>query len=146
MVRSGIQIGKVSRQTGLSIDAIRFYEKQRLLERPRRSEGGFRLFSAEDVERIRFIRRTQQLGFSLLEIRELLVVARDDGEACSHVRELLQAKMAVVRNKIRELRLLEEQLARRLRKCERKLTSSKYSHNGRCPVLEEIVRGGSNEN
>jgi DNA-binding transcriptional MerR regulator len=145
MARSGMQIGKVSAQTGLSVDAIRFYEKQRLLERPPRSEGGFRLFHAEDVERIQFIRRAQQLGFSLPEIRELLVLAREDGEACSHMRELLQAKVAVVRNKIRELRLLDEQLTKRLLKCKRKLASSAYSHRGRCPVLEEIARGGSDE-
>jgi DNA-binding transcriptional MerR regulator len=141
-----MQIGKVSEQTGLSVDAIRFYEKQRLLERPPRSEGGFRLFHAEDVERIQFIRRAQQLGFSLPEIRELLVLAGEDGEVCSHIRELLQVKVAVVRNKIRELRLLDEQLTKRLLKCERKLVSSAHSHNGRCPVLEEIARGGSDEN
>src|SRR5690348_3678007 len=52
MTRAGFQIGKVSEQTGLSIDAIRFYEKQRLLDRPPRTEGGFRLFSPEDIERI----------------------------------------------------------------------------------------------
>lgn len=143
MVRGGIQIGKVSKQTGLSIDAIRFYEKQRLLNRPPRSEGGFRLFSAEDIERIQFIRRAQQLGFSLPEIRELLVVGREDGQACSHVRELLQAKVEIVRNKVRELRLLEEQLTKRLRKCERKLGSSECSYRVSCPVLEEIARGAS---
>src|SRR5258705_13909894 len=62
-MRSGIQIGKASEQTGLSVDAIRFYEKQRLLERPPRSEGGFRLFNSGDIQRIQFIRSAQQLGF-----------------------------------------------------------------------------------
>ncbi len=62
MTRTGIQIGKVSEQTGLSIDAIRFYEKQRLLDRPPRTEGGFRLFNAQDIERIQFIQRAQQLA------------------------------------------------------------------------------------
>ncbi len=112
MVRGGIQIGKISKQTGLSIDAIRFYEKQRLLDHPPRSEGGFRLFSAEDIERIQFFRRAQQLGFSLAEIRELL---------------------------------LEEQLTKRLRKCERKLCRSGCSYNISCPALEEIARGESDE-
>jgi MerR family transcriptional regulator, copper efflux regulator len=103
---TGLQIGKVSERTGLSIDAIRFYEKQRLLDRPPRTEGGFRLFSAQDIERIHFIRRAQQLGFSLPEIRELLVLRRDDGEACSHVLDLLRGKVTTVRNKIRELGVL----------------------------------------
>jgi DNA-binding transcriptional MerR regulator len=104
-----IQIGRVSEQTGLSVDAIRFYEKHRFLARPPRTEGGFRLFNAEDIQRILFIRRAQQLGFSLPEIRELLVLQRDEGKACSHVRDLLRAKVGTVRKKIRELRILEEQ-------------------------------------
>ena len=73
-MQTGMQIGRVSEQTGLSIDAIRFYEKQRLLERAPRTEGGFRQFSDEDIQRILFIRRAQQLGFSLHEIGELLLL------------------------------------------------------------------------
>jgi DNA-binding transcriptional MerR regulator len=143
MARSGIQIGRVSEQTGLSVDAIRFYEKQRLLERPPRTEGGFRLFHAQDIQRIQFIRRAQQLGFSLPEIRELLILQRDEGEACSHVRELLRAKVGTIRNKIRELAVLEKQLTKGLRNCERKLRTSGDSHRGCCPVLEEIAHRGS---
>ena len=146
MIRNVIQIGKVSQQTGLSIDAIRFYEKKRLLDRPPRTEGGFRLFNAQDIERIQFIQRAQQLGFSLPEIRELLVLRRDDGEACSHVRDLLRAKVAIVRNKILELRVLEEQLTKSLRKCERELKASGDSHKGCCPVIEEIAQRGPNDN
>src|ERR1700681_2417244 len=114
-MRSGIQIGRVSEETGLSVDAIRFYEKQRLLERPARTEGGFRLFKAEDIQRIQFIRRAQQLGFSLPQIRELLVLQRDEGESCSHVRDLLRVKVAAIHNKIQELGALEEQLTKKLR-------------------------------
>jgi DNA-binding transcriptional MerR regulator len=146
MDRAGMQIGRVSQQTGLSVDAIRFYEKQRLLERAPRTEGGFRLFNARDIQRIQFIRRAQRLGFSLPEIRELLVIDRDERETCSHMRDLLQAKVAQIRGKIEELRLLEEQLTKKLRKCERKLKASGDSHNDRCPVLDEIVQRGSDEN
>ncbi len=146
MTRIGIQIGKVSEQTGLSIDAIRFYEKQQLLNRPPRTEGGFRLFNSQDIERIQFIQRAQQLGFSLPEIRELLVLQRDDVEACSHVRDLLRAKVATVRNKITELGVLEAQLTKSLRKCERQLKVSGDSHKGCCPVIEGIAHRGSNEN
>jgi DNA-binding transcriptional MerR regulator len=146
MTRTGIQIGKVSQQTGLSIDAIRFYEKQRLLDPPPRTEGGFRLFNSQDIERIQFIQRAQHLGFSLPEIRELLVLRRDDCEACSHVRDLLRAKVATVRNKILELGVLEEQLAKSLRKCERELKAFGDSHDGCCPVIEEIAQRGPSEN
>jgi DNA-binding transcriptional MerR regulator len=140
-----MQIGRVSEQTGLSVDAIRFYEKERLLEHPPRTEGGFRLFNTQDVQRIQFIRRAQQLGFSLPEIRELLVLQRDEGEACSHVRDLLHAKVSQIHGKVEELRLLEELLKTKLRKCEAKLKASGDSHNGGCPVLDEVQRG-SDEN
>lgn len=146
MARSGIQIGRVSKQTGLSIDAIRFYEKQRLLERPPRTEGGFRLFKTEDIQRIQFIRRAQTLGFSLPQIRELLILNRDADETCSHMRSLLQAKLTAIHQKIQELTALENQLTKRLRKCERKLRASANSHKGSCPVLDEIARRGSDEN
>jgi MerR family Zn(II)-responsive transcriptional regulator of zntA len=147
MARGGIQIGRVSEQTGLSVDAIRFYEKQRLLEHPPRTEGGFRLFNTQDIQRIQFIRRAQRLGLSLPEIRELLVMQRDEeGDTCSHVRDLLQAKVAQIHSKVQELRLLEEQLTKKLRKCERKLRASGNSHNGLCPVLDEIVQRGFDEN
>ena len=145
MPRSGIQIGQVSERTGLSVDAIRFYEKQRLLERAPRSEGGYRLFNTQDIQRIQFIRSAQRLGFSLPEIRELLVVQRDEDETCSQVRDLLRAKVVQIHSKAEELRLLEEQLKKKLRKCERKLKASGDSHSGRCPVLDEVQRG-SDEN
>ncbi len=83
------------------------------------------------------------LGFSLPEIRELLVLRRDDGEACSHVRDLLLAKVDTIRNKILELGVLEEQLTKNLRKCERELRAAGDSHKGCCPVIEEIAQQGS---
>ncbi|MGA8596149.1 MAG: heavy metal-responsive transcriptional regulator [Bryobacteraceae bacterium] len=146
MARSGIQIGKVSEQTGVSIDAIRFYEKQRLLECPPRTGGGFRLFTPHDVDRIQFIRGAQQLGFSLTEIRELLFLQHDHRRTCSHVRELLEAKVAEVRNRIRKLNVLETHLTKSLRTCERKLKTQGDAHDGCCPVLDEISHRGSDEN
>jgi DNA-binding transcriptional MerR regulator len=145
-MRNGVQIGRVAEQTGLSVDAIRFYEKQRLLDHPPRTEGGFRLFGWEDIERIRFIRSVQQLGFSLPEIRELLVLKRDHGEACSHVRELLRGKLGTVREKVRELRALERQLIRSLRKCEANRKSEGTCAGEECPVLKDVAKGGLDEN
>jgi DNA-binding transcriptional MerR regulator len=142
----GLQIGRVSEQTGVSVDAIRFYEKQRLLDRPHRTEGGFRLFHAGDVQRILFIRRAQKLGFSLPEVRQLLVLQRDESKACSHVRELLRDKVITVREKIRELGSLEEHLTKELRKCERNLKAAENCNRDGCPVLREIAHRGPNEN
>jgi DNA-binding transcriptional MerR regulator len=129
MARIGIQIGKVSEQTGLSIRRHPLL-REATVTRPTANRGGFRLFNTRDVERIQFIQRAQQLGFSLTEVRELLVLRRDDGEACSHVRDLLRAKVAAVRHKIAELGVLEEQSTKSLRKCERQLKVSGDSHKG----------------
>lgn len=116
---NGLRIGTVAAQTGLTVDAIRFYEKQLLLDRAPRSEGGFRLFGVKDVQRIQFIRRAQKLGFSLPEIRELLALQTEGEPACSHVRDLLRTKIIAVRDKIRELEHLKAQLTTSLQKCVR---------------------------
>jgi MerR family transcriptional regulator, mercuric resistance operon regulatory protein len=145
-MKDGVQIGRVSEETGLSVDAIRFYEKLRLLDRPLRTEGGFRLFHREDIARIQFIRQAQQLGLSLAEIRELLILQHNDAQACSHVRDLLRVKVRAVRAKIRELGRLERQLTGSLRKCQRNLKARENCERQGCPVLRAISRRRSNEN
>src|SRR5712672_780363 len=109
-------IGQVARDTGLSIDTIRFYEKQGLLKRSARTEGGFRLFGSHDIQRLKFVRKAQELGFSLGEIRELLILQEDHVPACAHVKELLDRKLAAVEQKIEELQNLERSLKSALRK------------------------------
>lgn len=133
----GIQIGQVARETGLTVDAIRFYEKQRLLKPAPRTEGGYRLFSGRDLQHIQFIRRAQELGFSLKEIRELLTLQGEQVEACSHVRDMLTAKLGAVRQKIAELRTLERQLAADLKQCEGRLQTGGHRRDA-CPVLKAI--------
>ena len=139
MVR-GVQIGKVARATGLSVDTVRFYEKEGLLRQPERTEGGFRLYSAGDIENLHFIHRAQELGFSLAEIRELLLIQDERTEACTHVRDLIRNRLSTVRGKIEDLKRLERHLTQALGKCEGALGDGKagLSHE-QCPVLEEIA-------
>jgi DNA-binding transcriptional MerR regulator len=111
------KIGQVAHETGLSIDTIRFYEKQGLLKRSARTEGGFRLFGIGDIEMLKFVRKAQELGFSLNEIRELLILRSNHVPACSHVKELLDQKVVAVEQKIRELQDLERSLKPALQKC-----------------------------
>jgi MerR family mercuric resistance operon transcriptional regulator len=136
----GVQIGKVARATGLSVDTIRFYEKEGLLREPERSEGGFRLYSARDIENLHFIHKAQELGFSLAEIRELLLIQDERTESCTHVRDLIQSRLGAVRGKIDDLKRLERHLTQALRKCEGALGDGKAgAAHERCPVLEEIA-------
>ncbi len=135
-----MQIGKVARETGLSVDAIRFYERSGLLPHPPRSEGGYRLYSEGDVASLRFLQQMQSLGFSLAEIRELLTLRRGDAHACEHVRDLLDAKLSAVRTKQSELRKLERELRQaRGRCCSALRKKSPGAH--RCPVLNSAARG-----
>jgi len=134
-------IGTLSRESGLSIDAIRFYEKQRLLQSPRRSEGGFRLFGEEELSALRFIKSAQELGFSLEEIRELLSLRSDAARACPKMQGLLEAKLASVEEKISSLQAIRSELKTALRKCEVVLTKPASSSPTGCPVLDGISGG-----
>ena len=132
-----MHIGEVAKSAGLSVDAIRFYEKSGLLDKALRGPGGFRVFGGEDVAELQFIRRVQELGFSLHEIRELLRLRASDIRACAPVRDLLDQKLQHVREKIGDLRHLEKELGAALRKCNRELTRRRKSRPARCPILGE---------
>src|SRR5262249_21289343 len=88
-----MRIGQLSKETGVSVDAIRFYERNRLLRTPARTGGGFRLYSADDLSTLQFIRNLQMLGFTLKEIREFLSLRTNDMAACSEVRKKLGHKL-----------------------------------------------------
>ena len=89
MAGQAMRIGEVAESTGLSVDAIRFYEKSGLLERPVRTQAGYRLYQHPQIENLEFIQRAQRLGFSLNEIRELLSIQRDPGKAfCTYENSL----------------------------------------------------------
>jgi DNA-binding transcriptional MerR regulator len=97
------------------LDAIRFYERERLLHPAARSSGRFRLFSESDLEDLTFIRNAQDLGFSLEEIRELLALKPASQPDCEQVEQLLEHKIEIVRGKIAALRRLEREHAGRRR-------------------------------
>ena len=108
-MRNGVQIGRVAEQTGLSVDAIGFYEKQRLLDRPPRTEGGFRLFGREDIDRIRFIRSVQQLGFRIDAVcfdRRVAARKPSTSNPRGHACERLGIRGCICRDRLAELALL----------------------------------------
>jgi DNA-binding transcriptional MerR regulator len=100
-------IGKVSQSTGLSIDAIRFYEDVGLVGHAARTGGNFRVFSVENVHDLRVIRKLLDLGFSLSEMKHVLELHRKGMDACMEVRRLLRGKLIQVRGRIQILRQLE---------------------------------------
>jgi DNA-binding transcriptional MerR regulator len=140
--KNTIQIGRAAQQAGLSIDTIRFYERRSLLPRVPRTAGRFRLYSADDVARLTFIRQMQGLGFSLQEIRQLLDLRGLQAENCREVRDILQVKLEQVRGKIGELKTLEHTLIVDLRKCNRELKQRHGRTPKPCPVLKDAEGKG----
>jgi DNA-binding transcriptional MerR regulator len=136
-----MQIGEIAKRTCLTVDAIRFYEKRKLLPKADRSTGRFRLYAQDAVERLRFIQQMQGLGFSLREVGELIQLRESKVEACESVKELLRAKLTDVRAKLQELRHLESELEADLRKCNRELNHRRRHAACACPVLEEAAGG-----
>jgi DNA-binding transcriptional MerR regulator len=128
-----MQIGIVAKRVGLSVDAIRFYERSGLLPRPLRTEGGFRRYAENDVETLAFVRRVQHLGFKLSEIRGLLRLRESRLQPCAPVKRRLEEKLADVHGKLCDFRRLEHELRMALRSCNRELRK-RHAH---CPILRE---------
>ncbi len=103
-------IGDLARRAGVSTRTVRFYEALGLLPSPPRSEGGYRLYSEEDLRRLHFVRRARELGLSLREIRDLL----HQGCRCDDARGLLERRLRRVEEEIRALEALRERLRRLL--------------------------------
>jgi DNA-binding transcriptional MerR regulator len=130
-----MHIGRVAKEAGLSVDAIRFYERNSLLRRAPRTEGGFRQYSEDDLRTLAFIRRVQGLGFKLSEIRSLLDLRGSRLQPCARVRRRLQGKLADVRRKLADLRKLERELRIALHSCDKELRKQ-TTH---CPILRETT-------
>ncbi len=131
-----LRIGEVASRTGVSIDTLRYYEKRRLLGRSRRSSGGFRLFAPEAVERVRFIKQAQELGFSLAEIGGLL--ATGGADECRKVRDLLRTKLTELDERMESMRKFRHVLARHLKHCEHEL--QEHGKEACCPVVAGTKR------
>jgi MerR family mercuric resistance operon transcriptional regulator len=106
------------------------YERRRLLQRPSRSIAGYRVFSDEAVQRLRFIRHAQSLGFSLEEIRELLALRVRSIDACDRVRERTQTKISAIEWKIDALQRIKRSLSELVTACSRRRKTEE------CPILD----------
>src|SRR5258707_13171925 len=99
-----LTIGHLAKQAGVNLETVRYYERRGLLLRPPRSASGYRLFPAEASRRLRFIRRAQELAFSLAEIGELLSLRVSRSTTSGEIRERAQAKTAAIGGRINSLK------------------------------------------
>lgn len=114
---AALTIGRLARRTGVSVGTLRFYEKQGLLPVPRRNEVGYRNYGADDIDRLKFIKRAKDLGFSLAQIRSLLQLMQAGGSRSS-VKHETDRHVAEVEGRIRDLAALKVVLEEYSRRCE----------------------------
>jgi MerR family mercuric resistance operon transcriptional regulator len=123
-------IGRMSSETGVNIETIRYYERIGLLAKPPRSDGGRRVYNDAAARRLGFIRRARELGFSIDEIRTLITLSGGAGR-CADVHALTVSHLSDVRAKISDLRKLERTLAKTAERCARDASPD-------CPIIEAL--------
>ena len=126
-------IGRLSKRTGCHIETIRYYEKIRLLPEPPRNAGGHRLYDWNHLKRLRFIRRSRELGFTLDEIRDLLRLVDGGDYTCGEVLELTAVHLNEVRKKIKDLQRMGKTLAAIVADCKGGTVPD-------CPIIDTLFR------
>lgn len=126
--------GEVADRAGVNRETVRYYEQRGLIPEPPRTDGDYRTYTEDYVERIRFIKRAQELGFTLNEIEELLTLRVDPEMDCGAVKQRAEAKIADVEAKIHDLERIRAALASLATAC------SGHGPTSDCPILEAMQR------
>ncbi len=130
-------IGRVALLSGVHKETIRYYQSLGLVAQPRKPPGSVRRYGVSAVARLRFIKRSQELGFSLDEVRRLLLL--EDGQNCGETRELAEQKLAVVRSRIDDLERMRRLLEGLVRECRR------GKRPRQCPIIATLARDATAE-
>ena len=130
-----MKIGHLARQAGVNIQTVRYYERIGILRPPLRRESGYRDYDEDSLHKLRFIRRAQELGFTLDEIKDLLSLRTSSSRSREKARSKAKEKVADIRNKIADLKNLEANLKKLIHDCENGAVS------GPCPILERMEFG-----
>lgn len=129
---SGLKVGEAARLAGVVPQTLHYYERQGLLPEPPRTASNYRLYPEEVVSRVRFIKRAQELGFTLREIKELLSLRSGPSARCQDVRERARAKVRHIDAKLRGLRAMRAELTRMIDECAGEGPATE------CPILEAL--------
>lgn len=124
--------GELAQRCAVNFETVRYYEQQGLIPKPSRSASNYRLYDEDTVRRIRFIKRAQELGFTLHEIKELLSLRAEPRAGCADVRERAQTKVRDIDEKIRTLRGMRRALSRLMTEC------SGRGGISECPILDAL--------
>jgi MerR family copper efflux transcriptional regulator len=129
-----MNIGQAAKHSGLSAKMIRYYESIGLLQPAGRSDSGYRLYGAQDLHVLAFIKRSRDLGFSLEEVRKLLTLWQDRERASADVKALALAHVEELNRKITELTALRDTLGELVQHCQ-------GDHRPDCPILKDLESG-----
>ena len=132
-----MRIGEVATRAGVHIETLRYYERRGLLPAPAREASGYRRYQDGSVRVVRFIKRAQELGFTLSDIEELLRLAEGGPSSCREVRALATGKIAEVERRIEALEAMRRSLVTLVKTCHRRAPSRE------CPLLESIEEAAS---
>ena len=128
-------IGQLAAAAGVNVETVRYYQRRELLAAPERPFGGIGRYAPDALTRLRFIKRSQSLGFSLDDVQALLSL--DDGQACTSARRIGEHKLADVRQRIQTLQVLESALQKLVTEC----SASKRKVS--CPLIDALMKSDS---
>jgi len=130
-----VTIGRLAKQAGVNIDTIRYYERHGLLPEPARRASGYREYTATDLDRLRFVRRAKDLGFTLAEIAELLSLTAARGNDMRGVKRKAEERLEHVEHKIKELQRVRRGLKALIAAC------PGHGELGHCPIVAALIGG-----
>jgi MerR family copper efflux transcriptional regulator len=130
---NGLTIGDVAKQAKVRIETLRYYEREGLVASPPRSLSNYRLYPEDTVRRVQFIKRAQELGFSLKEIKEFLCLRVDPTTSCADVRARALEKITTIEEKMRALKAMKHALTQLVEECPGQGAVTD------CPILESLT-------
>lgn len=130
-LKKTLTIKRVAQKVGIGVETIRYYQRIGLIEMPEKPLSGYRVYSEDTIERLFFIQRAKELGFSLTEISRLLALG--DG-SCKEIKELATHKLKIVKNKLHDLQAITATLENLIQSCESNLV------NQTCPLITAILK------
>ncbi len=132
-----LTIGELARRAGVGVETIRFYEREGLLVDPPRAPSGHRRFPEHELDRLLFIRRAKELGFTLAETRELLALQATRGASCGRVKRHVEEKLVDIERRLQTLRRMKRVLRKLHAACDGEDLAI-----GECPILEALGADG----
>ena len=128
-------VGQIAKKAKLNTETLRYYEKISIMPKPKRRESRYRIYNDNDLLRLKFIKRTKELGFTLKEIKELLSLKVDSKAKCGDLKDVAEVKINDIKKKIKDLNKIKHQLELLVNKCVNEELSIED-----CPIVKSLEK------